>query len=371
MFAVWKNRLVMNSTNDPNLVQVSNAGSPTQFSSLPLPTNLDDGLRIAVGGHGQNQVTGLANLGSLLCIFGRETTSLLYGDDISDFTLRETLQRGCANPNSIQRCENEVFFLSDDGVYAIGYESGYAVTKRSVEIDDWFRGFQWAKNLSNPASVWRYNAAQVQNAVFTCVNSFYSDNRYYLSLYNKTLVMDVRSGGWSDTGWGFIKTVSRYYSQVSAGLTGLLSAGVLASSPETIFMTFADPTTWATEMYYYTDADTPGDRDAPGTVNSEVVLRPIGPDPDVEVRKRRVTLLSQYGTCGAERGEVIGTIQWTVDGYSFPPTKLYAWIASTRPGALFEVSGPTTSGQVVFPTIRSTRNDIELETGVFELVYLN
>lgn len=369
-FAVWKNRLVLNSLNDPNLVQVSNAGSPTQFSSLPLPTHLADGLRIAVGGHGQNQVTGLANLGSLLCVFGRETTSLLYGDDISDFTLRETLQRGCQNPNSIQRCENEVYFLSDDGIYAIGYESGYAVAKRSVPIDDLFRGFEWTKQVDSPTSKWRWQASEVTNAPNTNVNSFYSDNRYYLSLYNKTICMDVRTGGWTDTGWGFIKTASRYYSQ-QTDISTTWAAGRLASAPETIFLTFGDPTTWAAELDYFTSADTPDDRDTTPPRTAELIGRPIGADPTVQVRSRRVTWLSQYGQTSAKRGEQIGTVTWHVDGQSFAKRPIYAHVVTRRHGALFETTAPIMTGEVIYPTFEFSVRDLHLENAVCELVYTN
>ncbi len=371
MFAVWKSRLVINSSNDPNLVQVSNAGNPVQFSSLPLPTNLDDGLRIPVGGHGQNQVTGLANLGSLLCVFGRDTTSLLYGDDISDFTLRETLQRGCQNPNSIQRCENEVLFLSDDGVYAIGYESGYSVAKRSVPIDDLFRGFQWIKNESEPTSKWRYQASQVINAIQASVCSFYSDNRYYLSMYNRTLAMDIRTGGWTDTGWGAIKTASIYFSQ-QVNISSTWAIGNLASSPETVFLTFGDPTTYATELSYFTTSDTPGDRDAPVSVTATLVMRPVGAEENVDVRKKRIAWLSQMGESDAKRGDVIGTCTWTVNGVDLPTHSIYAYLTSKRSNALFELNGPIVGGEEIFATLQFTGvKRLELQTSIFELVYLN
>lgn len=362
IMTIWKDRLALNDMDAPNMYQVSNTNSPTQFSSFPLPTNSTDGFRAPIGGKGQNEVTGMASLGSLLAIFGREATDLLYGDDISSFTLRNTLDRGCQAPYSVQRTENDIRFLSDDGVYAIGYENGYTVQKVSTDIDDAFIGFHSTADADVNTRD-RTSSIQVSNALFENVNSFYSENRYYLSIGNRTLVQDIQSGGWTDTGWGYLKTVSRYLSQM-ATLTG--------SAPETIFLTIGDPDHFATELHYFTVADTPTDRDAPDSVPSMLALRPFNPEgSDPRVREKRVLLLSQYGTSAAANGSLIGYCRWFGDGQFIADMPIYKGITWRRKNALFELAPPTYAGEVIWAELHFWVNDIVLEATIVEMALCN
>lgn len=362
IMTVWKDRLVLNDLNAPNMIQVSNVGSPTQFSSLPLPTNLTDGLRTPIGGKGQNEVTGMASLGSLLAIFGREATDLLYGDDISSFALRNTLDRGCQNPRSVQRCENDIRFLSDDGIYAIGYENGYTVVKVSQDIDDLFLGFHKMAAVE-VTDTDRTASIQVSNALFQNVTSFYSENRYYLSFGNRTLVQDIQSAGWTDTGWGFLRTATRYLSQM-ADLNG--------SAPETVFITLGDTSASQNVLYYYTVADTPEDRDAPFRVPSRLVLRPINPEnADSRIRRKRPVLLSQFGTTKAKKGDLIGFATWYSDGYTMGTMPIHAWVTWRRKGALFELAPPSFTGEEVWVEFEYWPNDLQLEATIIEIAICN
>lgn len=358
IMTTWDDRLVLNDAYSLNTIQVSNADSPTQFSVLPLPTNLSDGLRIQVGGKGQNEITGLANLGSLLAVFAHETTSLLYGEDISSFTLRGTLERGCINPNAVQRCENIILFPSDDGVYSIGYESGYAVNKVSSQIDDLWKGFTETKS-SDVASTGRLQSVQTTNALFSGMNSFYSENRYYVSFGDRTLSYDIQSGEWTDTGWGFLKTVTRYYSQPDGGTF---------TRPETVFVTVGSLTDYSKFIDYFTVADTPQDIDAPPTVNSRIVMRPIDAGRSQQKIKRPY-LLSQYGFTGAKKGTIIGTIKWWCDGFLVDTQPIVAWVTFRRPGALFESAAPSCTGELIWPELNFTVNDIQIENAIIEFGY--
>lgn len=373
ILCVWKDRLVLNDEDNPNHIQISNAGTPTQFSSLPLPTNTTDGTRLTVEGKGQNAVTGLANLGSLLAVFGHESVNLLYGDTISDFTLRPVLERGCVNASSVQRCENVVLFLSDDGVYSIGYENGYAVQKVSQDVDDLFSGWtpvaMTAFGSVEATSIGRPTSVQVLNSVFQDVTSFYSEGRYFLSFGDRTLCYDVQTGGWSDTGWGFLRTVSRYFSQMSYAFPYQP-----ANAPETVFITLGGVNDFTTDLYYYTAADTPGDRDAPpsGTSTARVVLRPYDAENAPEARAKRLALLSIYGSTASPKGTPIGTVRFYADGQQVGAAPLLAGLAFRRKGALVEVAPPNpVPAEVGWVELDFIVNDIELRDVVCEYVPLN
>ena len=359
----WKDRLVLNDEVSPSTIQISNAGSPTQFSSLDLPDNATDGLRVMVGGKGDNEVTGLANLGSLLAVFKRTTISLLYGDDSSTFVLRPAHERGCANPRSVQRCENDVFFLSDDGIYTLGYENGYAIRKISSELDHMFQGFSSTANPDEFTSTGRQQSIQVASAVFLNVNSFYSQNRYYISLGNRTLCYCLQANGWSDAGYGFIKTVTRYLAQ---------NAQIPGSAPETVFLTIADLGTFATQLNYFTVADTPKDKDAPATVNATYTMRPFDGDGPPENRTKRFGLLAQYGVTSAKRGQRIGTITGYADGVMVEEWPVFAWSSIRKHGSLFEQQWTTAmKGEVMWAELNITYNDVSLGDTIQEYTFLS
>jgi hypothetical protein len=360
---VWKNRLVLNDTSLPGWIQISNAGSSTQFSSLALPTNVDDGIRIEVGGKGDNEVTGLANLGSLLCVFKRQTTSLLYGDNITDFTMRPALEQGCQNFGSVQRCGNVVLFLSNDGVYSIGYESGYAIQKVSEQIDNLFAGFVRTAQRGEPTPIGRTKSVQVLNAIDGNVKSFYSENRYYLSFGNRTLCYDLETNGWTDTGWGLIKTVSRYLSQTTL---------VAGAAPETVFLTIGDVNNFAAFLYYYTVDDTPKDIDAPQVIESRIVTRCFDGDGPVLNRTKRAKRFTQWGSCGKVAGTRIGQVRGYADGRLIEVWPIYAEMVIDQYGALFEQEWtPAMTGHELWAEVEFTVNDLTLEDSKMTYVFLN
>lgn len=359
----WKDRLVINNTQNPSEIQISNANSPTQFSSLDLPDNAGDGLRILVGGKGDNEVTGLANLGSLLAVFKRQTISLLYGDDSSTFILRPAHERGCQNAGSVQRCENDVFFLSDDGIYSLGYENGYALKKISEELDSLFRGFAPIKQSGEAISTGQPQSIQVVSAVLGNVTTFYSEDRYYISFMDKTLCYCMQANGWSDTGWGFLKTASRYLAQLASYALG---------APESIFITRAGITSNADFLEYYTVTGTPLDRDAPSSVPSRYVTRPFDGDGPPENRTKRPGMFIQYGQTSARRGQRIGTIRGYADGHLVEAWPIYAWSNIKKHGSLFEQSwSPSMKGEVVWAELEFTITDLSLGDSILEYTFLS
>ena len=93
-----------------------------------------------------------------------------------------TASHGCIAPGSIQPVENDIFFLSRDGVYALGYEPNILSVLRTNEISAKIR-----PELEN------ITTAQKQNAV-----AFYFDYKYGVAFpgANKTFVYDRERLAW-------------------------------------------------------------------------------------------------------------------------------------------------------------------------------
>lgn len=172
---IHKNRVFLNDINDANTLQVSNQGSPVQFSVFSVLAT--DGGRFQIGTDQGNAITALVEFGSILAIFKRRGSYFLYGDNLSNFVVRPVHQRGCISPDSAYRCDNVVCFLSDDGVYAAAYEGGDVVTKISKEIE---------------ADLLQQSIEDRETSV-----GWFVDNRYHLAVGPIIYVYDFDASGWT------------------------------------------------------------------------------------------------------------------------------------------------------------------------------
>lgn len=182
---VHKNRVFYNAVDQPNTLQISNEGSPVQFSVLFNPDKPTTGGRLEIGSDQGNIITAFVEFGSVLAIFKRRGSYFLYGDSLSDFIVRPVHQRGCIAPDSAVRCDNVVLFLSDDGVYAASYEGGEVVQKVSKEIEE--------QIVTAPIS-------ELENS-----RGWFVNNRYHLSVGATIFVYDFDSGppnGWTSFVFG-------------------------------------------------------------------------------------------------------------------------------------------------------------------------
>lgn len=121
-------------------VQISNLDAPTQFNVAEASLS-DHGTQLTVGTNFEDEVSGLHSIGAMLGIWTRRSRYVLYGDSIEDWTLKYIDTVGCVAPASIAELDNAIMWLSDDGVYAVGYDSGLAATCISREIDQMFTGY--------------------------------------------------------------------------------------------------------------------------------------------------------------------------------------------------------------------------------------
>lgn len=187
---VHKNRLLLNDLTNPNILQVSNDGSMTQFNSQndnpvnPVPT---DGLRMPVGTDQGDIITGIASLGSLAVIAKRKSLYVLYGSSQTDFQILpiETANgKGCVAPDTFIRVDDAIFFLSGDGVYSL---AGNSPAKISKPIEKALRDYP----LTMQGELDYYSAL-----------ASYAQREYTLCIGSDVWVFNLDSGQWRQDAFG-------------------------------------------------------------------------------------------------------------------------------------------------------------------------
>lgn len=185
---VWKNRMVQNDLYNPNILQISNDGSPTQFNTtaydpeLPVPTN---GLRMTVDQDNGNPIMALVSFGTVLSIFKQRSIFLLYGEDASNFVIQPVYYgHGCVAEGSAVRCEGVVLYLSDDGVYSW---SGGEPTKISKPIESF---------------LYSYALTQAGAAAYAKATATFNDRQYMLYIGQDCYVYNLDNEGWTMRAFG-------------------------------------------------------------------------------------------------------------------------------------------------------------------------
>lgn len=187
---IHKDHLLLNDLTNPVQLQISNQGSITQFNSQgPNPLNpiITDGLRLTVGTDQGDIITGIASLGSFAIVAKRKSIYLLYGSSQTDFQIIpiETAGgRGCVAPDSFIRVDDSIFFLSEDGVYAL--QSG-TPTKISKPIE---------------ASLKAYALTSVGEAAYFAAYAGYAQREYNLVIGTDIYVFNLDTGSWRQNAFG-------------------------------------------------------------------------------------------------------------------------------------------------------------------------
>lgn len=176
VICLWKNRILLDDVTNTSTLQISNTLSSTQFTSISLGI-VTDGERTLVGTDQGDPITAIVDFGSYAAIFKRRACFFLSGNDITDFQIQPIYTRGCLSPDSAVRCDNQVLFLSDDGVYAASYGNGELVGKISKEIE--------AQLLNQPMT-----ARETSYAWFV-------DNAYHLQVGQTTYVYQFDVLAWT------------------------------------------------------------------------------------------------------------------------------------------------------------------------------
>jgi hypothetical protein len=185
---VHKNRVFMDVTGAPGLVQISNAGSSTQFNkAFHYDANLNvdnpsNGVELQIGGgQGQAQIlTGMMSYGSLGAMWTTQGLFLTYGSDNTDWQINPIHALGCIAPDSIARCNNVTCYLTDEGVYAL--LGNFEIEKLSKPLESTFVALR-----STPTA-----RTKMEQAV-----AWYLNNRYHLAIGMTIYVFDFDTKAWS------------------------------------------------------------------------------------------------------------------------------------------------------------------------------
>lgn len=204
-------RLVVSDfANDPSLVQIS-ARYPYEsrfnwaYGGGYIRVAPNDGDRVVCTSFVGSNTKG-GNVPSTVLVFKERRTFAMVLKTVSignyiilDPQYQELLPVGTKSPDSVVRVENDVFFLSLDGLYSVGSEANYLNEIRSKEISTRIRSFM--DNLSD--------------SDFSEATASYMDHKYFLSFPTRkqTIVYDYERrsflGRWI-TPYGITKWF-RYY----------------------------------------------------------------------------------------------------------------------------------------------------------------
>ncbi len=202
LISAYKNRLALNSTENPRELQISNLqepGSYSQLGALYTPNgqllNATDGQTANVLNEFGDEITALGYIGSVLAVWNRRTTAVYEGDTPQQYQLRIVPHSvGCIAPDSVQACGNVTCFMSEDGVYALDYQSGFGVYKISGDYDNFFRS---ASVLWDPPGEWppsqSFGRQQRAEAAVSC----FLQNRYCLVSPPYSYIFDFDTKGQS------------------------------------------------------------------------------------------------------------------------------------------------------------------------------
>lgn len=181
--AVHKNRVWMNAVEQPGTLQVSNAGSITQWAAV---NNTDaDGIRLTVTSDQADNIAAVTSFGSLLAVYKRQRIYQVFGDTPASFRIVEIHQRGTTAPMSVTRCDNVICTLLDAAVYAAAYNDGFLLTKISEQLDSLLEPMQ---------------RSQAGRRALSRAEGQFAENRYYLAVDAAVFVYDFDTGEWTVLG---------------------------------------------------------------------------------------------------------------------------------------------------------------------------
>lgn len=227
LIAIYKNRLALNKSGSPRMMQISNFEEYGAYSLLGAVYNANgqllnptDGITFDVLNEFGDEITALGHLGSVLGVWNRRTIGIFEGDTPAEYQFRIVHRIGCIAADSVQECGNATAFMAEDGIYALDYQSGFSITKLSEDYNVMFGS---ASILWDPPGTYppTRNFGRQARAEAAC--AVFMQNRYVLATPPWTYVYDFEhNAGYLDTmtgmpyGDGSVSDGYRCMSKISA-----------------------------------------------------------------------------------------------------------------------------------------------------------
>lgn len=146
-------------TDKLSILQVSNLLSYSQFSRaeeyfVDITTrdlSVTDGTHLAIDSTAGDQITGLASAGAVLCVWKNSGMWLVWGDDVTTFSVQAAHTVGCSAPRSVCSFRGQLVWRGPDGVYITNGAGGFIPRKISQAIDPVFRQqYPWLRTVRMP-----------------------------------------------------------------------------------------------------------------------------------------------------------------------------------------------------------------------------
>ena len=348
---VWNGRVILNNVNSVRQIQISNAGSPTQFASFSDPSaNPEDGLRLIVPDSGGGEISGLSAFGPYAVVMTRTGIHILQGEDGQTFAISQVFQRGCIAHATVRRAtvgggatpqRNMVFFLSDDGPYSLSYLTAFQLDPIGIELADIWRGFAPKNDPSRPNDITGMQAGEL---ALGGAYAFTIDNIYYLSVPGATYAFDMLTSGWSDTNWGVIKTAT-----VVVSGTDWIGTPI----PTVCFLSRGSFSSFSYALEYFKLDDKPTDTDhlfpelgerplSNENTTALLITRPYdGEQLDPHGRTKKARTYKVWGTTRKKNGTQIGTLTLVTDRGIRKQFPIRIGLKAFEPGVLFEQRMPS------------------------------
>jgi len=265
VIAEHKLRLWLNDSTNASFLQISGLDNTAQWSSPNFTAA--DGERVPLTTNQGDPILALVEVGSVLYIMRRRLVYIGMGDDPTTFTFRPIHTRSVVSTDSAVRCDNDLWFVSEDGIYKMVFSGAFQAEKTSKEIETLL-----------PLA----NRALMEGSV-----AWYCNNTYFCHIGSVIYAYSFDAGAWTSL-------------TVSAGCNGA-NVVTQAAAPTVAYLCRCD-----------TNAVTILDLLSTGQTVANVVYTTRSFDGADE--HKRATRKRAYKTTVYGDGAFTGTVTLTVDG---------------------------------------------------------
>lgn len=197
VLAVFKDRLVVTGASD-SVVYTSSVAEPDKWD-----TALDGAIAQIVGARDGTTINGLVVKDGVLKMIksGGDVYSLDFGNNGVATIIQDGVQLPCASKSAVVTTENDIFTISNEGIYSYGQQQSYFGGARPGEVS---APIAPLFDPSEPNPNYPYHITDVSNAIgcYFRGNILMSVQISGSTIQNWVLVYRTTGGAWCEwTGW--------------------------------------------------------------------------------------------------------------------------------------------------------------------------